>query len=339
MAAIPVRFSARIRSKVCSKRWNRCNASRTTTHTLHRSRPSTAVRDIDPELLSAIRSLHQSMVRELSESLTPLLRTPVEIKAATVRASFFDACRFGTNDLGWFSVLSPEACSGDWHLQITPELCCLMVDRMLGADPEVEETLIRPMTGIERRLMARVVDAVIETLGRGWRQVAEIYWIVRHDEAPTMSGQGDEPIVPWRSFSVRLFGKQGTIRLSIPIDAVESLRAQLCDQPWKTDSVPVAGARSQVAGNVAGAPIDIVANLARSTIRTGDVIDLSVGDVIATEKGVDEPLELTIQNVPKFKIRVGSMKGRKALQIEAPIDPPKTEEVRPESAIVRDSPV
>ncbi len=66
--------------------------------------------------------------------------------------------------------------------------------------------------------------------------------------------------------------------------------------------------------------------MARSTIRTGDLLDLNVGDIIATEKGVDEPLELTIQNVPKFKIRAGALKGNKAIQIEATLDPPEIDD-------------
>jgi flagellar motor switch protein FliM len=49
-------------------------------------------------------------------------------------------------------------------------------------------------------------------------------------------------------------------------------------------------------------------------------LDLSVGDVIATEQEVTAPLELSVQDVPKFCARAGAFKGKKAVQIESYIE-------------------
>jgi flagellar motor switch protein FliM len=65
-----------------------------------------------------------------------------------------------------------------------------------------------------------------------------------------------------------------------------------------------------------------VVTLARSTIRTGDLLDLSVGDIITTEKEIHEPLELAVQDVPKFHARAGAFKGKKAVRIESIVDKP-----------------
>ena len=66
--------------------------------------------------------------------------------------------------------------------------------------------------------------------------------------------------------------------------------------------------------------MDVVVTLARSKILTGDLLDLSVGDIITTEKEVNTPLELAVQNVPKYNATPGAFKGKKAVQIESAIE-------------------
>lgn len=81
--------------------------------------------------------------------------------------------------------------------------------------------------------------------------------------------------------------------------------------------------RGKITRNVDAAPVDIVVTLARSKIRTIDLLDLSVGDIITTEKEVRDPLELAVQDVPKFHAKAGAFKGKKAVRIESTIENPR----------------
>ncbi len=60
--------------------------------------------------------------------------------------------------------------------------------------------------------------------------------------------------------------------------------------------------------------------LARSTIKTADLFDLEIGDIITTEKDTHEPLEVEISNRVKFLATAGAYKGRKAIQIQSIIE-------------------
>lgn len=64
----------------------------------------------------------------------------------------------------------------------------------------------------------------------------------------------------------------------------------------------------------------MIVTLARSTIKTADLFDLEIGDIITTEKDKHEPLEIEISNRIKFLATAGAYKGRKAIQIQAVID-------------------
>jgi flagellar motor switch protein FliM len=64
-----------------------------------------------------------------------------------------------------------------------------------------------------------------------------------------------------------------------------------------------------------------------------DLIELRVGDIITTEQDVHAPLTVAVQRIPKFQASPGALKGKKAIQILAPLDPPEPEaKHRPETA-------
>ena len=83
---------------------------------------------------------------------------------------------------------------------------------------------------------------------------------------------------------------------------------------------PTDETKGKITSSMDRAPVDVVVTLARSKIRTGDLLDLSVGDIITTEKEVTSPLELSVQNVPKYNASAGAFKGKKAVQIKSVIE-------------------
>jgi flagellar motor switch protein FliM len=58
------------------------------------------------------------------------------------------------------------------------------------------------------------------------------------------------------------------------------------------------------------------------------VLGLRVGDIIASEKDVKEPLIISVEGKPKFYASPGKYKGRKAIQIRAGFE---TQSVRVDS--------
>ncbi len=211
--------------------------------------------EIDADLLSAVRWLHQSMARELKETLATILRTPVEVNVADVSTIFLDSFEEQAKDHRWRSVLSPEVSGGDWYFDVAPELCCVMVDRMLGGDPTEGETFTRPMTEIECRLMGRVVDGMLDIFQRAWQQVTDIRWLIRHQQtSPTVNTTQREAMVQIR-FGIALCSNQENIRLCIPVRAIEDLRELLCDHSQRLDSASVLRPRQRMASNVAALPL------------------------------------------------------------------------------------
>lgn len=282
---------------------------------------------VDPELLSAVGELHQSAATKLAESLSLALRTEVGVHVQSVQPRCAETASLAKDDLGWRSLLTPEATVGDWQLDLSSRLCCVMVDRMLGGDPAHGETSDRPMTEIERRLMQRLVDQLLELLRDAWRPVADLRWIVRHQDTEPTSQSVNQCVLI--DFAVTLCNNHGNIRLHLPVSTMQHYQGPLLSRCWNRNDEEQP--RSRPADNIAGAPIDVVATIAHSNIATSDLLGLSVGDIIATEKGVHQALELSIQGVPKFHVRAGSLKGNKAIQIESGMEKEMPEDRSPDA--------
>ena len=115
---------------------------------------------------------------------------------------------------------------------------------------------------------------------------------------------------------------RGMLNLCIPFNTIENYNSKLSRNGWVGygKGSPTKETKGKIASSVDRAPVDVVGTLARPKIRTGDLLDLSVGDIITTEQEVNTPLELAVQNVPKYNATAGAFKGKKAVQIESTIE-------------------
>jgi flagellar motor switch protein FliM len=75
-----------------------------------------------------------------------------------------------------------------------------------------------------------------------------------------------------------------------------------------------------VSDRLSGAVVEVVVELAETNLSTADLIALRVGDIIATDKDVRQPLRVSIEGRPKFQASPGAYKGHKAIQVVGAID-------------------
>jgi flagellar motor switch protein FliM len=125
------------------------------------------------------------------------------------------------------------------------------------------------------------------------------------------------------------------LNLCIPFNSIERVSNKLQSNNWAAYAARASSpeVRQKIGRRLDEAVVELTATLAETTITMKDLIELRVGDIITTEKDIHSPLTLSIQNVPKFQAAPGALKGKKAIQVLAPIDPPKSEEKpRPEAA-------
>jgi flagellar motor switch protein FliM len=248
----------------------------------------------------------------------------IEVKLLSVDQLTYSEFIFSLDNPSCFNVLKPDPLDGNWILDIAPSLSYAIIDRMLGGEPNPSDSIRRPLTEIENRLIGRVVAQFLKQLTTAWENIVELELAVDSVESNPQLVQIVPPneVVILVGFEVLLGKNRGMLNLCIPFNTIENYNSKLSRNGWVGygKGKPTPETRGKITGSVDAAPVDIVVTLARSKIRTSDLLDLTVGDVITTEKETQQPLELSIQDVPKFHTRAGAFKGKKAVQIESVIE-------------------
>ena len=105
------------------------------------------------------------------------------------------------------------------------------------------------------------------------------------------------------SFEVALGEVRGMVNLCIPYNAIERISSKLSANSWVSYGRRTATAESvqQIGQTVRTSLVGVAVRLASTRITAGDLIGLRVGDIVTTEKDIQSPLLVFVENVPKFR--------------------------------------
>ncbi len=195
-----------------------------------------------------------------------------------------------------------------------------IIDRMLGGSVSADSALKRPLSEIELRLANRVTNVVLRELQNAWANVVTLKMEVERVESNPQLVQIVPPneVVIMVSFEMVMGNLRGMTNLCIPFNTIERVGSKLTSNSWigYASSRKSEASKKQITEQLDGALAEVIVTLANSTIKTKDLFDLQVGDIISTEKAVQSPIEVEVTNVVKFLASLGSFKGRKAIKIE-----------------------
>jgi flagellar motor switch protein FliM len=100
---------------------------------------------------------------------------------------------------------------------------------------------------------------------------------------------------------------RGPIRLCIPLESIEPISRKLSQ----------GGKSSQQGGTV-----KMVVQLGATKLSAREIMNLAVGDVIMTEHGTEEGLDVLIEGRRLFDGLAGVLDGQKAVRIRRSVAPP-----------------
>jgi flagellar motor switch protein FliM len=243
---------------------------------------------VGKDQMRAMHSLHEALARNFGASMSSMLRTMIEVKLLSVDQLTYSEFVFSLDNPSCFNVLNPEPLAGNWILDISPSLSYAIIDRMLGGDPNPSELIRRPLTEIENRLIGRVVQIFLDQLKNAWENIVELDPSVESVESNPQLVQIVPPneVVILVGFEVLLGKNRGLLNLCIPFNTIENYNSKLSRNGWVGygKGTPTVETRHKISSSVDSAPVSVVVTLARSKIRTGDLLDLAVGDIITTEQ-------------------------------------------------------
>jgi flagellar motor switch protein FliM len=280
---------------------------------------------VSKDQMRALQTLHESFARNFGASLSAFLRTIVEVKVASCEQMTYSEFIAGLPNPTSFNLLSAEPLEGQVCYEISPLIIYPIIDRLLGGTNQELFIPQRPLTAIESRLIDRMVDRSIEALREAWASVRELKFKRTGSESNPQLVQIVPPneVVVVIGFELKMANRAGTMNLCIPYAVIEPLMEDLSAQSWfgqgRTGATPQH--RSKIERTLDRAPVTVTGMLAETTISLRDLMNLSVGDILMTDKAANSPVLMCVEGEPKMFAEVGRLKDAKALRIVRKIGP------------------
>lgn len=274
---------------------------------------------VGKEQMRALQSLHEGFARNYGASISALLRTMAESKLISVDQLTYSEFVYSLEIPTCFNLLRPQPLEGNWILDISPSILYPIIDRMLGGNPSADSLLKRPLSDIELRLTSRITTLFLRELKSAWSSIVTLDCELERVESNPQLVQIVPPneVVILVSFELLMGKARGMMNLCIPFNTIERIGSKLTNNSWigYASSKASEDSQLQMQEMLSQSRVEVIVNLARSSLKAVDLLHLQVGDVISTEKDCRSPIEVQIAGVGKFEAKPGVFKGRKAVEI------------------------
>jgi flagellar motor switch protein FliM len=283
---------------------------------------------VSKEQMRAFQAMHDGFSREFGASLSGMLRTIVEVKLSSVDQLTYGEFVFSLENMTCFNVMRAEGLDGHMILDLTPSIIFPIVDRLLGGGKSAKFNIPnRPLTEIELRLISRIIEMAIHGLEKSWANVCQLKLRVTQVESNPQLVQIVPPneVIVLISFEITMGEMRGIMNLCIPFNTIEPMIGNLSSDNWSAYSKKGVDLRQKLnlQTGVGKAKVEMVVGLADTRLSAKEILNLSVGDVIMTEKGLDQPLEIYVEGRPLFRASAGLFKGHKAVRVGTAIARPE----------------
>lgn len=259
-----------------------------------------------------------SFARNFALSLSTRFQRAARIKLEAMESMSFDSLLQRLSGRGAIGVLQVEPLSGGALLIFDEQLSFSFVEMILGGSTE-DQTAIpeRCMSAIELNVIRDVIESGCPELNKGFLQLQEIEAKLMEvvSNLRLLNFVDPEVGVVAAKFKVTIDSLEGDITLVIPHSALEPLQKKQEAKSIPISSVQNSKWHSLVLDELDHMDVELEAVLATLSLRVRDILNFKVGDVIDLGCKPDAPLQLRVENRPKFYAVAGVQDGKKAIKV------------------------
>lgn len=281
--------------------------------------------------MATLEIINERFARLLRIELFNFLRRTVEVSVGPVRiikyTDFIRNLVVPTN----LNLVHANPLRGTALMVLDPTLVFLVVDNMFGGDGRFHTRVEgRDFTQTEQRIIQRILNIVFETYGKSWEPVYPLNFEYIRSEMNTQFANIATPneVVVAITFNIELGPASGEMHFCVPYSMVEPIK-DLLTSPLQGEVLGVDKRWVKLmTQQVQAAEVEIVADLTKTRVLLGEVLNLKAGDVIPIS--IDETIEANIDGVPVMECKYGIFNGQYALRVEKLLRSNSTEYVKGE---------
>lgn len=278
---------------------------------------------VSKDQMRALQTLHEAFARNFGASLSGFLRTIVEVKVATCEQMTYSEFISGLPNPTSFNLIQADGLEGQMCLEISPLIIYPIIDRLLGGTSQDLFIPQRPMTLIETRLIGNVTNRGLSALAEAWAGLRAMNFSIAATESNPQLVQIVPPneVVVVVGFELKMSNRAGTMNLCIPYNVIEPVIEELSAQSWFSAAKNQRSKQIEdvISRGLTKASLTVTGLLAQTTITLRDLMEMTAGDLIVTEKPANQHVVVCVEGERKFLAQIGQYKGKRALRIVRPI--------------------
>jgi flagellar motor switch protein FliM len=273
---------------------------------------------VSKDQIRTLENMHDNFAGHFGSSLSTILRTIVDVDLVSVDQITYSEFIMSLVSPSCTYTFAAPPLEGVCLVDFNPTLTFAVIDRMFGGHGKIMETE-RELTGIERSVMATLVQRMYTQLERSWEHLVEIKVDQKSFETNPQFIQivppGETVVVI--SFQVKLFQSTGLLTICYPYVSLEPIITKLSAQNWidATKKKSVEEERVTNVHNVKRVNAIVSAILTDTRVKMRDFLNLRVGDIVPSEKRIDQPISVMVNKKMKYSARPGLTGKKRAFQI------------------------
>lgn len=273
---------------------------------------------VSKDQIRTLENMHDNFSGHFGSMLSTSLRTIVDVDLVSVDQITYSEFIMSLVSPSCSYTFAARPLDGVCLIDFNPTLTFAIIDRMFGGHGKLLETE-RELTGIERSVMARLVDRLYRELAKSWENLVKISIEPKSFETNPQFIQIVPPgeTVVAISFQVKLFQSTGLLTICYPYVSLEPVMVKLSAQNWidATKKKNMDDDRRTNLGNVRRVPAVLQAVLLETNLKMRDFLQLQLGDIIPAEKKISHPIDIWVNRRKKYVARPGVSGKKRAFQI------------------------
>ena len=269
--------------------------------------------------------INEHFARAFRISLSMILRRTVDIQTNFVQMLKFGEFLRSLPLPSSFNIYKMDPLRGQSLMVVDSKLVFALVECFLGGSAKTRFKIEgRDFTGIERRIIQKVVLMAFQDFEKAWAPVHPVKMnFIRVEINPMFVGIATpNDIMVISKFQVEMEQTDGFIFMCMPYATIEPIKGKLYSGFQSEQLEQDNRWTSRIQEQVQDMEVEVVVELASTMMRAKEILDLAAGDVILFNKRVNDSLLGKVEGVPKFTGHAGQVHNAKAFKIQKMLYPP-----------------
>ena len=268
--------------------------------------------------------INEHFARAFRISLSMILRRTVDIQTNFVQMLKFGEFLRSLPLPSSFNIYKMEPLRAQSLLVVDSKLVFALVECFLGGSARTRFKIEgRDFTGIERRLIQKVVFMAFQDLEKAWAPVHPVKMnLVRVEINPMFVGIATpNDIMVISKFQVEMEQTEGFITVCMPYATVEPIKGKLYSGFQSEQLEQDNRWTSRIHEQIRHMEVELAVELASTRMQAKELLGLATGDIILFNKKVNDPLVGKVEGIPKFTGHAGQLHNSKAFKVKGLVHP------------------